>query len=37
VYGRLALENLGPDFEASKTGGLTTDAVGKDRTGRESA
>ena len=37
VYGRLALENLGPDFEASKTGGLTTDAVGEDRTGRESA
>ena len=25
VYGRLALEHLGPDFEASKTGGLKDD------------
>ena len=38
VYGRLALEQLGPEFEASKTGG-PKDAVGvgDDLTGRESA
>ncbi len=38
VYGRLALEKLGPHFEASKTGG-PKDAVpvGEDVTGRESA
>jgi NADH:ubiquinone reductase (H+-translocating) len=37
VYGRLALEHLGPDFEASKTGGPATEPVGEDATGRESA
>jgi NADH dehydrogenase len=37
VYGRLALEHLGPGFEASKTGGPKTDDVGEDVTGRESA
>jgi NADH dehydrogenase len=37
VYGRLALEHLGPGFEASKTGGLRTASVEEDRTGRESA
>jgi NADH dehydrogenase len=37
VYGRLALEHLGPDFEASKTGGLHDAPVGEDVTGRESA
>jgi NADH:ubiquinone reductase (H+-translocating) len=37
VYGRLALEHLGPDFEASKTGGVTTAPLGEDVTGRESA
>jgi NADH dehydrogenase len=37
VYGRLALEHLGPDFEASKTGGPHTAPVGEDVTGRESA
>src|SRR5688500_4387811 len=37
VYGRLALEHLGPDFEASKTGGPKTAPVGEDVTGRESA
>jgi NADH:ubiquinone reductase (H+-translocating) len=41
VYGRLALEQLGPDFEASKTGGIgTTPAgsdVGADASRRESA
>jgi NADH:ubiquinone reductase (H+-translocating) len=37
VFGRLALENLGPDFEASKTGGPKTVPVGEDLTGRESA
>jgi NADH:ubiquinone reductase (H+-translocating) len=35
VYGRLALEHLGPDFEASKTGGLTTPP--EELAGRESA
>src|SRR5918995_6857651 len=37
VFGRLALENLGPDFEASKTGGPKTVPDGEDLTGRESA
>jgi NADH dehydrogenase len=37
VYGRLALEHVGPGFEASKTGGLQTETVDTDRTGRESA
>jgi NADH dehydrogenase len=37
VYGRLALEHLGPDFEASKTGGLQKSSVVGDITGRESA
>ena len=37
VFGRLALENLGPDFEASKTGGPKSVPVGEDLTGRESA
>src|SRR4051794_6856657 len=37
VYGRLALEHVGPGFEASKTGGLQGETVDTDRTGRESA
>jgi len=37
VYGRLALEHVGPGFEASKTGGIQTETVDTDRTGRESA
>jgi NADH dehydrogenase len=37
VYGRLALEHLGPHFEASKTGGPKTVPVDQDLTGRESA
>jgi NADH dehydrogenase len=37
VYGRLALEQLGPEFEASKTGGPKTVPVDEDLTGRESA
>src|SRR3954470_1702143 len=37
VYGRLALEHLGPGFEASKTGGPRTAPEGEDLTGRESA
>jgi NADH dehydrogenase len=37
VFGRLALENLGPDFEASKTGGLKDEPITGDLTGRESA
>jgi NADH:ubiquinone reductase (H+-translocating) len=37
VYGRLALEQLGPDFSASKTGGPKTVPVGEDATGRASA
>jgi NADH dehydrogenase len=37
VYGRLALEHLGPDFEASKSGGLQDAPIAEDRTGRESA
>jgi NADH dehydrogenase len=37
VYGRLALEHVGPGFEASKTGGQKTEPVAEDRTGRESA
>ena len=36
VYGRLALEHLGPHFETSKTGGPKDIHVG-DVTGRESA
>ncbi|MFL6096530.1 MAG: NAD(P)/FAD-dependent oxidoreductase, partial [Blastococcus sp.] len=37
VYGRLALEHLGPHFEASKTGGPKDVPVGKELPGRESA
>src|SRR3954462_2028670 len=37
VFGRLALENVGPHFEASKTGGLQGETVDTDRTGRMSA
>src|SRR4051794_9709243 len=37
VYGRLALEQLGPEFEASKTGGRIDDRVPVDVSGRESA
>jgi len=40
VYGRLALEHVGPEFEQSKTGGLTDEgapAPGEDLTGRRSA
>ncbi|SNR55143.1 NAD(P)/FAD-dependent oxidoreductase [Blastococcus mobilis] len=37
VFGRLALENVGPQFEASKTGGLKTAPHDEDLTGRESA
>jgi NADH dehydrogenase len=37
VYGRLALEHLGPHFEASKTGGPKNVPLGEDLTGRESA
>jgi NADH dehydrogenase len=37
VYGRLALEHLGPQFEASKTGGPKEEPVQSDLTGRESA
>jgi NADH dehydrogenase len=41
VYGRLALEHAGPDFEQSKTGGLAAEgasaAAGEDLTGRRSA
>src|SRR5919205_277009 len=36
VYGRLALEHLGPNFEASKTGGPKDVPVDRDMTGRES-
>jgi NADH dehydrogenase len=37
VYGRLALEHLGPDFEASKTGGPKNGPVEQDATHRDSA
>ena len=38
VYGRLALEHLGPEFEVSKTGGPKDDwDASEDITGRESA
>ncbi|GAB3360333.1 NAD(P)/FAD-dependent oxidoreductase [Modestobacter lapidis] len=37
VYGRLALEELGPDFEASKTGGRRRIGDRVDMTGRRSA
>jgi NADH:ubiquinone reductase (H+-translocating) len=37
VFGRLALENLGPQFEVSKTGGPKTEPVGEDLTGRQTA
>jgi NADH dehydrogenase len=37
VYGRLALEQLGSHFEASKTGGRPGERVSVDVTGRESA
>ena len=37
VYGRLALEELGPDFEVSKTGGRHHFGERVDVTGRKSA
>jgi NADH:ubiquinone reductase (H+-translocating) len=37
VYGRLALEHVGPGFEASKTGGPKDDTADVDVTGRASA
>src|SRR5215218_5782741 len=38
VYGRLALEHLGPEFAESKSGGIKETVVaGEDRTGRFSA
>jgi NADH dehydrogenase len=37
VYGRLALEHLGPHFEVSKTGGPKTEPVAEDATQRASA
>jgi len=37
VYGRLALEQLGSDFEISKTGGPKHEQVAVDATGRRSA
>jgi NADH dehydrogenase len=37
VYGRLALEHLGPEFEQSKTGGLADGQPAGDLTGRRSA
>jgi len=37
VYGRLALEELGPQFEISKTGGPKDGALQPDVTGRKSA
>jgi NADH dehydrogenase len=37
IFGRLALEHLGPAFEASKTGGPKDAMVGGDITNRESA
>ena len=37
VYGRLALEELGPDFKAGKTGGPSSAVADEDATGRQSA
>jgi NADH dehydrogenase len=37
VYGRLALEELGPGFKAGKTGGPATSLHDEDDTGRQSA
>jgi NADH dehydrogenase len=37
VYGRLALEHLGPEFEQSKTGGLGENTPAENLTGRRSA
>src|SRR3954452_4489400 len=37
VYGRLALEHLGPHFEVSKTGGPKDEVVAEDATQRASA
>jgi NADH:ubiquinone reductase (H+-translocating) len=37
VYGRLALEELGPDFKAAKTGGPSSALANEDGTGRQSA
>src|SRR3954470_8061775 len=37
VYGRLALDPLGPEFEQSKTGGLADGVPAEDLTGRRSA
>jgi len=37
VYGRLALEQLGPQFEESKTGGLRDEPAAEDLPGRRSA
>jgi NADH dehydrogenase len=37
IFGRLALEQLGPSFGASKTGGVKDVPAGEDTTARESA
>jgi NADH dehydrogenase len=37
VYGRLALEHVGPGFEASKSGGISDEPATGDLTGRRSA
>jgi NADH dehydrogenase len=38
VYGRLALEHVGPEFSVSKSGGpKDRDGAGEDATARESA
>jgi NADH dehydrogenase len=37
VYGRLALEQVGPHFEASKSGGIEPTPTGQDASRRESA
>jgi NADH dehydrogenase len=37
VYGRLALEQLGPHFEASKAGGIEPTPTSQDASRRESA
>jgi NADH dehydrogenase len=37
VYGRLALEEVGPEFKAAKTGGPSSATADEDDTGRRSA
>ena len=37
VYGRLALEEVGPEFKAAKTGGPSSATADEDDTGRQSA